>query len=190
MQILLLYVFPHHMHRKVFRRPSLPVRGFLIKLIFLWTTNKKSKNCKKELEYADKLDKELIVVKLDPDADILGHGGISIILANLIYVSSKFNCVDSQKPTISDSKWWWRTLVWRDWSATSNQVQKFESIFDKWCCQWWRKRNWSVRCKSHWTKSWQHMQIMRITENLACIGIIYKFDNCWYYCRYYFKWQK
>ena len=27
------------------------------------------------------------MVKLDPDADILGHGGISIILAHLIYVS-------------------------------------------------------------------------------------------------------
>ena len=109
---------------------SFPVRGFLMKLIFLWTTNKKSKNCKKELEYADKLDKELIVVKLDPDADILGHGGISIILANLIYVSSNFNCVARQKPSISDSEWWWKTTIRRDWSSTSNQIQKFESNFD------------------------------------------------------------
>ena len=46
-----------------------------------------SKNCKKELEYADELSKELILVKLDPDAVIRGHGAISMILAKLLYVS-------------------------------------------------------------------------------------------------------
>ena len=82
MPISSLSVFPPHTHRQgsVDRHPN---------LLILEKTTKKSKNCKKELEYADKLDKELIVVKLDPDADILGHGGISIILANLIYVSFK-----------------------------------------------------------------------------------------------------
>ena len=46
-----------------------------------------SKNCKKELEYADELGKELILVKLDPDADVRGHGAFSMILAKLLYVS-------------------------------------------------------------------------------------------------------
>ena len=46
-----------------------------------------SKNCKKELEYADELGKELILVKLDPDADVRGHGSFSMILAKLLYVS-------------------------------------------------------------------------------------------------------
>ena len=46
-----------------------------------------SKNCKKELEYADELGKELILVKLDSDADVRGHGAFSMILAKLLYVS-------------------------------------------------------------------------------------------------------
>ena len=36
-----------------------------------------SKNCKKELEYADELGKTLVVVKLDPDLQLTGHGSFS-----------------------------------------------------------------------------------------------------------------
>ena len=47
-----------------------------------------SKNCKKEIEYADNLGKTLIVVKLEPNINLSGHGSFSIILSNELYVGS------------------------------------------------------------------------------------------------------
>jgi len=46
-----------------------------------------SKNCKKEIEYADDLGKTLIVVKLDPNLNLSGHGSFSMILSKQLYVS-------------------------------------------------------------------------------------------------------
>ena len=46
-----------------------------------------SKNCKKEIEYADDLGKTLIVVKLDPNLNLAGHGSFSMILSKQLYVS-------------------------------------------------------------------------------------------------------
>ena len=46
-----------------------------------------SKNCKKEIEYADDLGKTLIVVKLDPNLNMAGHGSFSMILSKQLYVS-------------------------------------------------------------------------------------------------------
>ena len=49
-----------------------------------------SKNCKKEIEYADDLGKTYIVVKLDPKLNIAGHGSFSMILSNQLYVCQVF----------------------------------------------------------------------------------------------------
>ena len=46
-----------------------------------------SKNCKKEIEYADDLGKTLIVVKLDPNLNLAGHGSFSMILSKQLYVN-------------------------------------------------------------------------------------------------------
>ena len=76
-----------------------------------------SKNCKKELEYADELGtgfirpdgsdrrqtvygncpansdegKTMVVVKLDPDLQMTGQGSFSMILSKQLYVSLTFN---------------------------------------------------------------------------------------------------
>ena len=48
-----------------------------------------SRNCKKELEYADKLNKGLIVVKLESELDLEEHDSYSMILSKQPYVSFK-----------------------------------------------------------------------------------------------------
>ena len=48
-----------------------------------------SRNCKKELEYSDELNKDLIVVKLETELDLKGHGAYSMILSKQVYVSFK-----------------------------------------------------------------------------------------------------
>jgi len=45
-----------------------------------------SKNCKKELEYADELGKTMVVVKLDPDLKMTGQGAFSMILSKQLYI--------------------------------------------------------------------------------------------------------
>jgi len=47
-----------------------------------------SRNCKKELEYADELNKDLILVKLDSELDLKGHGAYSMILSKQLYIQS------------------------------------------------------------------------------------------------------
>jgi len=47
-----------------------------------------SRNCKKELEYADELNKNIILVKLDKELDLKGHGAYSMILSKQLYVSN------------------------------------------------------------------------------------------------------
>ena len=46
-----------------------------------------SRNCIKELEYADELNKNLIIVKLESELDLTGHGAYSTILSKQAYVS-------------------------------------------------------------------------------------------------------
>ena len=45
-----------------------------------------SKNCHKELNYAEQLDKEIIIVKLEKDMELLGRGSLSLISSTKLYV--------------------------------------------------------------------------------------------------------
>ena len=47
-----------------------------------------SKNCKLELEYAHEMDKQIIVIKLDPLLTLTGHGALSMILAKQFYIEN------------------------------------------------------------------------------------------------------
>ena len=55
-------------------------------LVFLSEPYFDSKSCKKELNYADILDKDIIIVKLEPHLEILGRGSISLITSSKLYV--------------------------------------------------------------------------------------------------------
>ena len=50
-----------------------------------------SKNCHKELNYADSLDTKIIVVKMQKDLQLLRRGAVSLIAASKLYV-----CVSTQ----------------------------------------------------------------------------------------------
>ena len=47
-----------------------------------------SKNCKLELEYAHEMDKQIVVIKLDPLLTMTGHGALSMILAKQLYLEN------------------------------------------------------------------------------------------------------
>ena len=47
-----------------------------------------SKNCKLELEYAHEMDKQIVVIKLDPLLTLTGHGALSMILAKQLYIEN------------------------------------------------------------------------------------------------------
>ena len=47
-----------------------------------------SKNCKLELEYAHEMEKQIIVIKLDPLLTLTGHGALSMILAKQFYIEN------------------------------------------------------------------------------------------------------
>ena len=47
-----------------------------------------SKNCKLELEYAHEMEKQIVVVKLDPLLTLTGHGALSMILAKQLYLEN------------------------------------------------------------------------------------------------------
>ena len=47
-----------------------------------------SKNCKLELEYAHEMEKQIIVIKLDPLLTLTGHGALSMILAKQLYIEN------------------------------------------------------------------------------------------------------
>ena len=48
-----------------------------------------SKNCKLELEYAHEMEKQIVVVKLDPLLTLTGHGALSMILAKQLYLENE-----------------------------------------------------------------------------------------------------
>ena len=45
-----------------------------------------SKNCHKELNYAESLDTKIIIVKMQKDLQLLRRGAISLIAASKLYV--------------------------------------------------------------------------------------------------------
>ena len=47
-----------------------------------------SKNCKLELEYAHEMEKQIVVIKLDPLLKLTGHGALSMILAKQLYLEN------------------------------------------------------------------------------------------------------
>ena len=51
-----------------------------------------SKNCYKEINYAESLEKKIIVVKMEKDLELLGRGAISLIANTKLNVSIVFNC--------------------------------------------------------------------------------------------------
>ena len=48
-----------------------------------------SKNCKLELEYAHEMEKQIVVIKLDPLLTLTGHGALSMILAKQLYLENE-----------------------------------------------------------------------------------------------------
>ena len=53
-----------------------------------------SANCRREVEYGANLDKNMIVVKLEPKLDLVGKGSISLILGSKLYFTFQI-CLDS-----------------------------------------------------------------------------------------------
>ena len=49
-----------------------------------------SKNCHKEINYAESLEKQIIFVKLQKNVKLLGRGAISLIANTKLYVSTFF----------------------------------------------------------------------------------------------------
>ena len=45
-----------------------------------------SKNCHKELNYAEQLDKKIVIVKSEKDMELLGRGSLSLISCTKLYV--------------------------------------------------------------------------------------------------------
>lgn len=55
-------------------------------VVFLSDEYFESRNCFKELNYADTLEKEILVVKLQKDLQLAGRGAISLITSSQLYV--------------------------------------------------------------------------------------------------------
>ena len=51
-----------------------------------------SKNCYKETNYAESLEKEIIIFKMEKDLELLGKGAISLIANTKLNVSIVLNC--------------------------------------------------------------------------------------------------
>ena len=47
-----------------------------------------SKNCYKEINYAESLEKEIIIFKMEKDLELLGKGAISLIANTKLNVST------------------------------------------------------------------------------------------------------
>ena len=56
-------------------------------VVFLSDAYCQSKNCNKEITYAKSLEKEIIIVKLEEDVELLGRGDISLIANTKLCVS-------------------------------------------------------------------------------------------------------
>ena len=65
-------------------------------LVFISEPYFTSKNCRKEFNYADVLDKDIIIVKLQKELELRGRGSISLIASSKLYVSSLFDIVLKQ----------------------------------------------------------------------------------------------
>ena len=55
-------------------------------LVFISEPYFTSKNCRKEFNYADVLDKDIIIVKLQKELELRGRGSISLIASSKLYV--------------------------------------------------------------------------------------------------------
>lgn len=55
-------------------------------LVFISEPYFTSKNCRKEFNYADVLDKDIIIVKLQKELELRGRGSISLIASSKLYI--------------------------------------------------------------------------------------------------------
>ena len=63
------------------------IQNSRVVVLFLSNEYFKSANCLKEISYADSMEKEIIVVKLEKDLELMGRGPISLIANTKLYVS-------------------------------------------------------------------------------------------------------
>ena len=63
------------------------IQGAQVVVAFVSDAYFTSKNCFKEINYAESLQKEIIIVKMEEDLELLGRGAISLIANTKLNVS-------------------------------------------------------------------------------------------------------
>ena len=66
---------------------ALGIQGAHVVVVFISDAYFTSKNCYKEINYAESLKKEIIIVKMEKDLELLGKGAISLIANTKLCVS-------------------------------------------------------------------------------------------------------
>ena len=69
---------------------ALGIQGAHVVVVFISDAYFTSKNCYKEINYAESLKKEIIIVKMEEDVELLGRGAISLIVKTKLNVSIVF----------------------------------------------------------------------------------------------------
>ena len=69
---------------------ALGIQGAHVVVVFISDAYFTSKNCYKEINYAESLKKEIIIVKMEKDLELLGKGAISLIVKTKLNVSIVF----------------------------------------------------------------------------------------------------
>ena len=69
---------------------ALGIQGAHVVVVFISDAYFQSKNCNKEINYAESLKREIIIVKMEEDVELLGRGAISLIVKTKLNVSIVF----------------------------------------------------------------------------------------------------